>query len=276
MVSPQDLDKEMESYLAFLADHDLEEVYETEPLNRTLVENKSHFPRAAASVVQIPVTPAAGGTQVSALRPQSLVHLDLGAAQHEARQRAAAARSLDELYAELEAFQNMPMRHEGAKSMVRYRGSAKPDLLVIGEIPDPEEDATGQAFEGRPGALIDAALKAAGVFDRTMLAPCVVWRPAGGRPLTNEDTSINTPFIHALIRLAAPKAILLLGASAVVSALNLDQPLSKLRGRLVHYNEGGKTLPAVASYPPAFVLKQPGCKSHLWHDLLQVVVSAEL
>ncbi len=272
--------RELESYLAFLADHDLEEVYETEPLNRTLAENKPHFPRAVAAGSQIPVTGVAAMPQpavpVNGLRPQSLANLDLGAAVHEAKSRVAHVRTLNDLYTEIDAFQAMPMRHEGAKSLVRFRGAEAPKLLVVGEIPDAEEDVSGVAFAGRPGALIDKALKAAGVLDVTMLAPCVFWRPAGGRPLTSEDTSLNAPFLHAFIRLAAPQAILLLGASAVTSVLNLDQSLSKLRGRPVSYTEGGNALPVVASYSPAFVLRQPACKAHLWRDLLQVVELAKL
>lgn len=282
MPPSDDLTKEIESYLGFLIDHELEELYESEPLNRTLSENKSPFPRAAAASAQIAVTGVSlaaqpdSGHAVSALRPQSLANLDPAAVLHEARQRAGAARSFDELYAELDAFQHMPMRHEGAKSLVRFRGNATPQLLVIGEIPDGEEDSTGLAFAGKPGALADAALKAAGVLDMSMLAPCVFWRPAGGRPLTAEDVSLNAPFMHALIRLAAPKAILLLGASAVVSVLNLDQPLSKLRGRLVSYSENGSALPVMASYPPAFLLRQPAAKAMMWRDLLQLVVQAGL
>jgi len=272
--------RELESYLAFLADHDLEEVYEAEPLNRTLAENKPHFPRAATAGPQIAVTGVAPAPQVVAavggLRPQSLANLDLAAAIHEARARVAHVRSFDELYREIDAFQAMPMRHEGAKSLVRFRGAETPKLLVVGEIPDVDEDAGGVAFAGKPGALIDKALKAAGVQDVAMLAPCVFWRPAGGRPLTAEDTSLNAPFLHAFIRLAAPQAILLLGASAVVSVLNLDQTLSKLRGRPVSYTEGGNSLPVVASYSPAFVLRQPACKAHLWRDLLQVIELAKL
>lgn len=272
--------RELESYLAFLADHDLEEVYETEPLNRTLAENKPHFPRAVAAGSQIPVTGVAPVPQMAApgngLRPHSLANFDLGAAVHEAKGRVAHVRSFDEFYAEIDAFQGMPMRYEGAKSLVRFRGAETPKLLVIGEIPDAEEDMSGVAFAGRPGALIDKALKAAGVADVAMLAPCVFWRPAGGRPLTAEDTHLNAPFLHAFIRLAAPQAILLLGASAVVSVLNLDQTLSKLRGRPVSYTEGGNSLPVVASYSPAFVLRQPACKAHLWRDILQAVELAKL
>lgn len=275
MIFPDDLRKEMESYLGFLADHELDDLYEAEPLNRTLQESKTQIPRGPAAVVQFPVTPSPGGHSGHNLRPQSLANLDIGAALHDAKQRASAVRSLDTLYAELEGFQQMPMRHEGGRQIVRFRGNEQPELLIVGEIPDTDEDSSGLAFAGKPGALIDAALKAAGVTGKTMLAPCVFWRTAGGRPLTDEDQALNAPFIHALIRVAAPKAILLLGASAVTSVLNLDQPLSKLRGRIVHYTENGSNIPLVASYSPAFVLRQPACKAFLWRDILQVVEKAE-
>lgn len=272
MIFPDDLRKEMESYLGFLADHDLDDLYEADPLNRTLQESKTQFPRSAATVVPFPSAPSPGGHTGHALRPQSLANLDVTAALHDARQRASQVRTLDGLYDELDGFQQMPMRHEGAQAIVRFRGVEKPDLLVIGEIPDVDEDASGHAFAGKPGLLMDAALKAAGVADTSMLTPCVFWRTAGGRPLTGEDQALNAPFIHALIRLAAPKAILLLGASAVTSVLNLDQPLSKLRGRIVSYTEGGADIPIVASYSPAFVLRQPPCKALLWRDILQIIV----
>jgi DNA polymerase len=271
-----DIHQEIESYLGFLIDHELDDAYETEPLNRTLSENKQRFQRAAASSAQIHVTPAASSDAINALRPQSLAHFDLGAALHEARQRAAAARSFDELYAELDGFQHMPLRFEGAKHLVRFRGSATPGLMVIGEPPDPDEDESGAAFAGKPGEMMDRALKAAGLDAQSLLAPCVPWRPAGGRPLTGEDVSLAAPFLHALIRLAQPKALLLLGAPAVACALNLDQSLSKLRGRIVSYHENKLQLPVVASYPPRFLISQPQAKALFWHDLLELKVQAGL
>jgi DNA polymerase len=275
MIPSDDLRSEIESYLGFLIDHELEDAYETEPLNRTLSENKQAFKRAPAVPAQIHVTSAPSGGNVSALKPQSLASLDPAMVLHEARQRASAARTLDELYAELAAFQHMPLSHEGGKGIVRFRGNPDPDLLVIGECPDEDEDAALTAFAGKPGEMMDKALKAAAVFDKAMLTPCVFWRPAGGRPLTTEDVTLNSPFMHAFIRLTAPKAILLLGASAVSCVLNLDQSLAKLRGRQVSY--GTETpLPVMASYPPNFLLRQPQAKGLFWRDLLQLVVGAKL
>ncbi len=265
-----EFDRELESYLGFLIDHDLGEAYESEPLNRTLSENKPAFPRLAAVSEQKAVKGLQGMPAPAVVRATSLGQPDTATIVHEAKGRAQAARMLEELYAELEAFQHMPMRNEGAKSLVRLRGTAQPRLLVIGDAPDIDEDASGQAFVGKPGAMMDAALKAAGLDGQAMLTPCAFWRPAGGRPLTAEDITLNQPFLHALIRLAAPKGLLLLGAGAVMSVLNLDQSLQKLRGRMISYGDGSTALPVMASYTPAFMLRQPACKRLFWHDLLRM------
>eukprot|EP01042_Synura_sphagnicola_P013140 gene13140-16697_t len=97
-----DLSREIESYLSFLADHELDDAYEAEPLNRTLSENKMSFQRAARAQAQIPAQPVQNSHTVMAFRPQSLANLDVATVLHEARQRATAARTLDELYEELE------------------------------------------------------------------------------------------------------------------------------------------------------------------------------
>ena len=270
MSPADDLYKEIESYLGFLIDHDLDDAYEADPINRTLAENKSTFQRAAAAGAQKAVTGAAPVAMVPSLRPAALAHLDIGAILHEAKQRAAVARTLDELYAAIDGFDSLPVRHEGGRAMVRGRGNAEPQLLVIGESPDADEDATGEAFAGKPGRMMDQALKAAGVLEATYLSACSFWRVAGGRPLTPEDVSLNAPFLHALVRILKPKAILVLGSAAVSAVLNVDQPLRTLRGRVVSYTQSEPHIPVAASYPPAFLLRQPQAKAMLWADLLAI------
>jgi DNA polymerase len=265
-----DLYKEIESYLGFLIDHDLDDAYEADPINRTLAENKSTFQRAAASGAQKAVTGAAPVAVVSPLRPAALAHLDVAAILHEAKQRAQAARTMDELYAAVDSFDSLPVRHEGGRAMVRGRGAAAPQLLVIGESPDIDEDLSGEAFAGKPGHMIDLALKAAGVLDTTYLATCAFWRAAGGRPLTAEDLSLNAPFLHAMVRILKPKAILVLGSAAVSAVLNVDQPLRTLRGRVISYTHSEPHIPVTASYPPTFLLRQPQAKAMLWADLLAI------
>ncbi len=270
MSPADDLYKEIESYLGFLIDHDLDDAYEADPINRTLAENKSTFQRAATSGAQKAVTGAAPVAVVSQLRPPSLAHLDTDAILADARTRAGQARTLDELYAAIDAFDSLPVRHEGGRAMVRGRGNPEPQLLVIGESPDADEDASGEAFAGKAGRMMDQALKAAGVFDTTYLSACSFWRAAGGRPLTPEDVTLNAPFLHAMVRILKPKAVLVLGSAAVSAVLIVDQPLRTLRGRIVSYTQAEPHIPVAASYPPVFLLRQPLAKAMLWSDLLAI------
>lgn len=270
MSPADDLYKEIESYLGFLIDHDLDDAYEADPINRTLAENKSTIQRAVTSGAQKGVTGTSQVAVVSQLRPQSLAHLDTAALLADAKARAQAARTLDELYAALDSFDSLPVRHEGGRAMVRGRGSLEPQLLVIGESPDIDEDASGEAFAGKAGRMMDQALKAAGVLDSAYLTTCSFWRAAGGRPLTPEDVTLNAPFLHAMVRLLKPKAVLVLGSAAVSAVLNVDQPLRTLRGRIVSYTHAEPHIPVAASYPPVFLLRQPLAKAMLWSDLLAI------
>ena len=94
--------------------------------------------------------------------------------------------------------------------------------------------------------------------------------------MTAEDVDLNAPFVHALVRITQPKAVLLLGAAAVSCLLNLDQSLSRLRGRIVNYEHGGLSLPSMATWAPSFLLRQPAAKAQMWRDLLHLVVKAGL
>jgi DNA polymerase len=275
MSPADDLYKELESYLGFLIDHGLDDAYEADPINRTLAENKSTFQRAAASPAQKAVTGVAAVAQASPLRPAALAHLDLSALLSEAKHRALSAKTLDALYTEIEGFSSLPVRHEGGRGLVRGRGSITPELLIIGESPDADEDAAGEAFAGKAGRMMDQALKAAGVLDKTYLSTCSFWRAAGGRPLTAEDISLNAPFLHALIRVLKPKAVLVLGGAAASAVLNVDQPLRTLRGRIVSYTQAEPHIPVAASYPPAFLLRQPQAKAMLWADLLAITAKLQ-
>ncbi len=263
---------EWESYLGFLLDHDLDSVFEAEPINRTLAENKSTNTPAVA-IVRQNARPAPANGPASAPPPPVRPQSDITALKAESRQRAQAARTIEELYAEWEGFKALPLRNEGARQIVKAFGAPNPQLLVIGDVPEEAEDQSGEAFSARPGQLIRRAVTAAGLADKTLFTPCVPFRPAGGRPLSSEDIALNSAYLHALIRMSAPTAILLLGSGAVGMALNIEGPLGKLRGRKLNYTgeDSQSNLPAMISFAPGFLLQNPAAKGILWADLLNLV-----
>lgn len=275
MTSPvNSLSSEWESYLRFFLDHELEEAYELQPINRTLDENKSRFvPKSSEPVVTL-VTPAATVSTGAALRPENLKYFDLDLAKSQATGLIRSATDMTALYKALDDFEAFPLKYEGARHRISGRfanpESQAADYLIIGEVPDPDEDSTGQVFSSKTGRLLDTILKALGIYDQSYLLPGLYWRPAGGRPATDEDVQLTAIFTLKAIDLLRPERVILLGATGARVTLNTTEGVQKLRGRRFDIScTDGHKIPAFASYHPSLVLTQPMAKGLLWRDLLR-------
>ncbi|ADU14762.1 uracil-DNA glycosylase [Asticcacaulis excentricus] len=261
--------RELESYLSFLKDHELDDIYNAQPINRLLAENKSRSVTATAQNVSATVTPLPSAARVNALRPESLRHFDVERAVTAAAAIAASAATVEALYAAVDAFPDVPLRYEGGKGLIRGRGALPADVLIVGDVPDADEDEAQAAFQGKPGHLTDAALSALGLNARTLRLPGLFWRPAGGRPATDEDIRLTSPFLRRLIELSAPKVLILCGATAVRSVLDSNDSVQKLRGKAHHLTlSGGSSLRVFVTFPPALLLRQPLAKKAFWSDFL--------
>ncbi|MGI4806615.1 MAG: uracil-DNA glycosylase family protein, partial [Janthinobacterium lividum] len=90
---------------------------------------------------------------------------------------AVQAQTLEALHAELDAFTACPLRAT-ATHTVRPSGAVDASILLIGDAPGSEDDRSGQAFTGPPGALLDRVLASIGLDrQRMLLTTLVPWRP---------------------------------------------------------------------------------------------------
>ena len=146
------------------------------------------------------------------------------------------------------------------------QGSAASGLMILLEMPE-REDVPDKLLSGTPGALFDRMLAAIG-RDRASiyLAPMAVVRPISGRIPAEAEASLAT-LIRAHIRLAAPKALLIIGNAASRALIGTD--VARARGHLhVINHEGGEgSATAVASFHPRFLLERPAAKAEAWKDL---------
>ena len=131
------------------------------------------------------------------------------------REAAAAAKTLDELRAELAAFNGCGLKAT-ATQLVFADGAPGAPIMLVGEAPGGDEDRIGRPFVGRAGQLLDLMLAAIGL-DRTKvyIANCVPWRPPGNRTPTPQETQVCLPFIRRQIELSNPKLLVCLGGSAL-------------------------------------------------------------
>lgn len=188
----------------------------------------------------------------------------------DARARAGACVSIAQLKSALKAFEGCGLRAT-ATHLVFADGNPEADLMLIGEAPGREEDRLGLPFVGASGQLLDRMLAAIGLDRRQVyISNVIFWRPPGNRTPSSEEIAACLPFVKRHIELAQPKVILLLGAIAAKSLLNESDGITRLRGKWFDYQAGGQTIPAMATFHPAYLLRQPGQKRNAWRDLLSV------
>ena len=156
-----------------------------------------------------------------------------------------------------------------ATNLVFADGAADADLMIVGEAPGAEEDRTGTPFVGAAGQLLDKMLSAIG-RDRTTtyITNILPWRPPGNRTPTTAEIELLRPFVERHIALIAPKALLCLGGVSAKTLFETTDGVTKLRGRWRDW--GPAQTPAMATFHPAFLLRQPTRKREVWRDLLAV------
>ncbi len=213
----------------------------------------------------------AGASPESATRrPQPLPALSADATTQSARDAAAAARTLDELRAELLAFEGCALKAT-ATQLVFADGNPEAKIMIVGEAPGADEDRLGRPFVGRAGQLLDKMLAAIGLDRRHVyIANVVPWRPPGNRTPTPIETSACLPFMRRQIELVHPNILVCLGAAATQTLLGTREGIMRIRGRWHEYDMAGTKIPAIAMLHPAYLLRQPSHKKFAWQDLREL------
>ncbi|HEX9389831.1 MAG TPA: uracil-DNA glycosylase [Usitatibacteraceae bacterium] len=145
-------------------------------------------------------------------------------------------------------------------------GALDAPWLFVGEGPGADEDAQGEPFVGQAGKLLDAMLAAAGLSRgrEVYIANVVKCRPPGNRTPSLEEAQACAPFLDRQIDLIQPRLIVALGKTAVMRLTGSDASMASLRGKLHRYRD----IPVIATYHPAYLLRNLPEKLKAWEDLV--------
>ncbi|WP_306864749.1 uracil-DNA glycosylase [Neorhizobium galegae] len=185
-----------------------------------------------------------------------------------ARFAAESTRSLDELKTALEAFNGCNLKN-GARNTVFASGSAASGIMVIGPMPNADDDRDGIPFSGRQGQLLDRMLGAIGLSrDGVLLTNVIPWRPPGNRMPSQAEMDICRPFLERQVALAEPKLLLLLGNFPARFFFGGNGTIHSMRGEWRDLSFGGIAVSAIATLHPQELLAAPANKALAWQDLL--------
>jgi len=146
-------------------------------------------------------------------------------------------------------------------------GNSDADLMFVGEAPGYYEDVQGEPFVGKAGQLLTKIIESIDLARSDVyIANILKCRPPGNRNPNANEIVLCSPHLIKQIEIINPKIICALGTFAAQTLLNTTDSIGKLRGRFFEY-QGAKFL---ATYHPAYLLRNPGDKKKVWVDIKKV------
>ena len=149
----------------------------------------------------------------------------------------------------------------GATQTVFGEGLKRSRVMFVGEQPGDKEDLAGKPFVGPAGRELDKGLEAAGIARDEAYVTNVVkhfkFEERGGRRIhqTPKRFEIDacSPWLEEELRVVAPEALVLLGATAAKALMGSSFRLTRHRGELL---ESELASVVTATIHPSVILRQ--------------------
>jgi uracil-DNA glycosylase family protein len=120
-------------------------------------------------------------------------------------------------------------------------GRVRSEVMLVGEQPGDQEDKAGKPFVGPAGRLLDRGLEEAGIDRDSAYVTNAVkhfkWQARGKRRIHQKpswsELAACRPWLDAELDVIAPRALVLLGATAAQSLLGRQFRVTRQRGELL-------------------------------------------
>jgi len=158
--------------------------------------------------------------------------------------------------------------HKQRNKIVFGAGNPRAELVFVGEGPGRDEDMQGLPFVGRAGKLLTQMIEAMGLTrEDVYICNVVKCRPPENRKPEEDEVATCSPYLFRQLDVISPKAIVCLGATAAQALLKTQDPISRYRGTWFDY----RNTKLMATYHPAYLLRNPAAKGEVWKDLQKVM-----
>tara|TARA_A100001011_G_scaffold374528_1_gene435112 strand:+ start:6398 stop:7111 length:714 start_codon:yes stop_codon:yes gene_type:complete len=160
---------------------------------------------------------------------------------------------------------------KNATNQVFGDGNLNAKIMIVGEGPGANEDKEGLPFVGRAGQLLDKMLLSINLNRKNVYITNVVnYRPPENRKPSEIEIKRYFPFLARHIEIINPKILLLLGSTALNTIIGDEEVISKARGKWMKKKIGSCSTLVIASFHPAFLMRQQEQKKMAWIDLKMI------
>jgi len=177
---------------------------------------------------------------------------------------------LNKLKNKIKNIKNCDLKNS-ATNIVFGDGNISSKIMFIGEGPGAQEDAEGIPFVGRAGKLLGKMLESIKLNrSKIYISNVVNYRPPLNRRPTEIEIKRYLPFLKEHIEIINPKILVLLGSTALNTLIGNEVVISKARGKWIQRKIGLANPWIIASFHPAFLMRQPEQKKFAWIDLKMI------
>jgi len=179
-------------------------------------------------------------------------------------------KKLQELKESINKIKNCDLK-KTSTNIVFSDGNPNARIMIIGEGPGNNEDLEGVPFIGRTGELLDKMLSSINLDRNNVYISNVVnYRPPDNRNPTEEEIARYLPYLIKHIEIINPQILILLGSTALNTIVGSNKVISDTRGKWIEKKIGSCNTLIIASFHPAFLMRQPDQKKLSWIDLKMI------
>jgi uracil-DNA glycosylase len=150
------------------------------------------------------------------------------------------------------------------KTVVFGEGDPNADIVFVGEAPGEEEDNQGRPFVGRAGKLLDQLIDRIGIRrNDVFICNVLKCRPPGNRDPEPVEVACCKDYLLAQIDIIRPRVICTLGRHAYNTLLEVDAPITRIRGKMTTF----RGVPLLPTYHPSYLLRSQGKIKEAWEDM---------
>ena len=179
-------------------------------------------------------------------------------------------KNLEHLKKEINSIEDCNFK-DNSSQIVFGNGDINSPIMIIGGVPNIEDDVSGKVFSGADGELLKKMLRAINItIENIYLTYAINFRPFDDRKPSSTEIKRYSDFLKKHINIINPQLIIIMGSIAMESLTGINAKISVERGIWKETIIQNDNYNLIVTFDPSYLLRIPENKKHAWEDLKRI------
>ena len=179
-------------------------------------------------------------------------------------------KNLEHLKKEINSIEDCNFK-DNSSQIVFGNGDINSPIMIIGGVPNIEDDVSGKVFSGADGELLKKMLSAINItIENIYLTYAINFRPFDDRKPSSTEIKRYSDFLKKHINIINPQLIIIMGSIAMESLTGINAKISVERGIWKETIIQNDNYNLIVTFDPSYLLRIPENKKHAWEDLKKI------